>query len=178
MAHRLNISGSVLDQAKVNFKEIYDQAGQKSHEAIAGACLYVACRQIGAPRTFKEICAVCTVSKKEIGRCFKWIIKTLEKTVKTISSEDFMMRFCFSLNLTKQVEAVSTKIAKRSVELDLAEGRSPISLAAAAIYMASQTSKTRKTAKEISDVTGVSEVTIHQMYKEMLPHAEELRPKQ
>ena len=53
MAHRLSISGSVLDQAKVNFKEVNDKAGQKSHEAIAGACLYIACRQIGTPRTFK-----------------------------------------------------------------------------------------------------------------------------
>ena len=35
------------------------------------ACLYIACRQEGVPRTFKEIVAVSTVSKKEIGRCFK-----------------------------------------------------------------------------------------------------------
>jgi transcription initiation factor TFIIIB Brf1 subunit/transcription initiation factor TFIIB len=33
----------------------------------AAACLYIACRQEGVPRTFKEIVAVSTVSKKEIG---------------------------------------------------------------------------------------------------------------
>ena len=40
------------------------------------ACLYIACRQEGVPRTFKEIVAVSTVSKKEIGRCFKVKILT------------------------------------------------------------------------------------------------------
>ena len=43
----------------------------RSNEAISAACLYIACRQEGVPRTFKEIVAVSTVSKKEIGRCFK-----------------------------------------------------------------------------------------------------------
>ena len=39
----------------------------RSNDAIAAACLYISCRQEGVPRTFKEIVAVSTVSKKEIG---------------------------------------------------------------------------------------------------------------
>jgi len=178
MADRMNFPGSLVDRAKVNFKEAYEsrQLKGRSNDAIAAACLYIACRQEGVPRTFKEICAVCTVPKKEIGRCFKLIIKTLEKSVNVITSEDFMKRFCNSLRLNRQVEAASIHIAKKSVELDLVGGRSPLSLAAAAIYMASQASETRKTAKEIGDVTGVAEVTIRQSYKQMHPRARDLFP--
>jgi transcription initiation factor TFIIB len=55
-------------------------------------------------------------------------------------------------------------------------GRSPISVAAAAIYMASQASEDKKTPKEIGDVAGVADVTIRQAYKLMLPRAAELFP--
>ena len=49
-----------------------------------------------------------------------------------------MHRFCGTLGLHKDVQKGATQIAKKSVDLDIVPGRSPISVAAAAIYMASQ----------------------------------------
>lgn len=54
--------------------------------------------------------------------------------------------------------------------------RSPISIAAAAIYMASQASKDRRSASEIGSIAGAAEVTVRQTYKLMLPRAAELFP--
>ena len=91
-------------------------------EAIASACLYIACRQEGVPRTFKEIVAVSTVSKKEIGRCFKLILKAHDTNVDIIQTGDFMNRFCGSLGLPREVQKAATHIAKRSVDLDIVPG--------------------------------------------------------
>lgn len=60
--------------------------------------------------------------------------------------------------------------------MDIVPGRSPISVAAAAIYMASQASKQKKSQKEIGDIAGVADVTIRQSYKLMYPHASKLFP--
>ena len=49
-----------------------------------------------------------------------------------------MHRFCGTLSLCKEVQKAATCIAKKAVDLDIVPGRSPISVAAAAIYMASQ----------------------------------------
>lgn len=49
-----------------------------------------------------EICAASRVSKKEIGRCFKLIIKSLETSLEQITSADFMVSFiAFLTNLYK-----------------------------------------------------------------------------
>ena len=87
------------------------------------------------------------ISKKEIGRCFKLILKALETSVDLITTGDFMSRFCSNLGLPKHVQMAATFIARKAVELDLVPGRSPISVAAAAIYMASQASAEKKTQK-------------------------------
>lgn len=58
-----------------------------------------------------------------------------------------MSRFCSNLGLPKQVQMAATHIARKAVELDLVPGRSPISVAAAAIYMASQASADKRTQK-------------------------------
>ena len=141
----------------------------RSNDAIASACLYIACRQEGVPRTFREICAVSKISKKEIGRCFRLILKVgrnefetgryfttsssfqlfnidffvwlisqaLGISVDLITTDDFMPRFCSNLALPRKVQEAATTIARRSVDYDIVPGRSPIYIAAAAIYMAS-----------------------------------------
>lgn len=175
----------------------------RSNDAIASACLYIACRQEGVPRTFKEICAVSKISKKEIGRCFKLILKALDTSVELITTGDFMSRFCSNLGLPNVVQKAATSIARTAVDMDIVPGRSPISVAAAAIYMASQVrhktgicklcqrhqststcfvshqqaSEVKRSQKEIGDVAGVADVTIRQSYKLMYPRAEELFPK-
>jgi transcription initiation factor TFIIB len=181
MSDRLNLPNIISDHANVIFKQVHVSKALKgrNNDAIASACLYIACRQEGVPRTFKEICAVSKVSKKEIGRVFKLILKTLETSVDLITTGDFMSRFCTSLGLSQSVQKAATHIARQAVELDLVPGRSPISVAAAAIYMASQAlsdKKERKSQKEIGDVAGTAEVTIKQSYKLMYPRAHELFP--
>lgn len=43
------------DRTNNLFKQVYEQKSLKgrSNDAIASACLYIACRQEGVPRTFK-----------------------------------------------------------------------------------------------------------------------------
>jgi len=178
MADRINLPKTIVDRANVLFKMVADGKNLKgrANEAIAAACLYIACRQEGVPRTFKEIVAVSTVSKKEIGRCFKLILKAHDTSVELITTGDFMSRFCGTLSLAKNVQKAATGIAKRAVDLDIVPGRSPISVAAAAIYMASQASDDKRTQREIADIAGVADVTIRQSYKLMLPKAAELFP--
>jgi hypothetical protein len=59
------------------------------------------------PRTFKEIGAVVSnASKKEIGRCFKDIIKELEQDMGTIHAANYMRRFGSHLGLAnKDIQA-------------------------------------------------------------------------
>jgi len=134
MADRINSPRTIVDRANALFKQVHDGKNLRgrANDAIASACLYIACRQEGVPRTFKEICAVSKISKREIGRCFKLILKALETSVDLITSGDFMSRFCGNLELPNVVQRAATHIAKKAVELDVVPGRSPISVAAAA----------------------------------------------
>merc|ERR1712109_217048 len=130
----------------------------------------------GFPRTFKEIVAISSVNKKEIGRCFKLILKAHQTEVEVIQTGDFMHRFCSTLGLSKSTQKAATYVAKQAERLDIVPGRSPISIAAAAIYMASYASNDKRSRSEIGEVAGVAAITIKQAYKLMLPRAAELFP--
>lgn len=51
----MNIFFTLQDRTNNLFKQVYEQKSLKgrANDAIASACLYIACRQEGVPRTFK-----------------------------------------------------------------------------------------------------------------------------
>ncbi|VDP73815.1 unnamed protein product [Schistosoma mattheei] len=126
--------------------------------------------------SFSEVCAVSRVSKKEIGKVFKKILKILETNVQSVTVEDFMSRFCGNLNLNITVQRVANVVARRALNLNLVAGRSPVSVAAAAIYMAAYALGCRKEKRDIGDVAGCAEATITCTYRAMHSRASELFP--
>jgi len=91
------------------------------------------------------------------------------------AAKDLCLRYCSQLGLkNQQYVKVSQGLAdKMSTVGDLA-GRSPLSVAAACIYMASALLGNPKSAKDISLVAGVSDGTIKTAYKFLYQERERL----
>ncbi|KAF8361009.1 ttb-1 [Pristionchus pacificus] len=178
MSDRIHLTRAIQDRAALLFRQMLDgkTLRGKNIAAQVASCLYVACRQEGVPRTLKEIIAVAGCSSREVNKCVKLIIRSSENSFQLITSEDFMSRFCGNLDLPHPVQRAATHIARVAKELDLVAGRSPISIAAAAIYMASQASAYKKTAKEVGEITGAAEVTVKQTFRLLRPDAARLFP--
>lgn len=172
----------VQDAAKEAYKLVYEdkKLKGKSQESIMAAAIFIACRHSGVARTFKEIWALTSVPKKEIGRTFKIMEKLLlsagvklthttneDFSSAQTSAEDLMRRFCSHLGLPSQVTKASEYIARKAKEEGTLAGRSPISIAAAAIYMASSLYCQNVTATKIAEKTGVSDGTIKTSYKHL-----------
>jgi len=183
MADRIYLQQSIVTRAQTCYKQLIESGKyrSKNRAAVAASCIHIACRQEGVPRSFKEIVAISNVEKTELGRTFKKVLKALESSVEIIKSGDFMARFCGNLELPHSVRKCSEHVANKAVELNIVAGRSPVSVAAAAIYLASQASpapENKKTKEEIAAISGVSDATIKQTYKMLLPFVKDLFPTQ
>ncbi|KAE8037198.1 hypothetical protein FH972_009808 [Carpinus fangiana] len=183
MSDRLGLVATIKDRANEIYKKVEDQKPLRgrNQDAILAACLYIACRQEDKPRTVKEICSVANgATKKEIGRAKEYIVKQLEvemgqsMEMGTIHAGDFLRRFCSHLGMSNQAVKAAQESVQKSEELDIR--RSPISIAAAVIYMITQLSDDKKLLKDVSLATGVAEGTIRNSYKDLYPHAARLIP--
>ncbi|CAO2822235.1 unnamed protein product [Amaranthus hypochondriacus] len=183
MADRLGLVSTIKDRASEIFKKVEDQKSSRgrNQDAILAACLYIACRQEDKPRTVKEICSVANgATKKEIGRAKEYIVKQLEVEMGqavdmgTIHAGDFLRRFCSNLGMNNQAMKAAQEAVKKSEEIDIR--RSPISIAAAVIYIITQLSEQKKPLRDISLATGVAEGTIRNAYKDLYPHISKIIP--
>lgn len=182
IAERIGLPKTITDEAAGLFKQVHDQRRLKNRgrAAIVAACICMACRRQQAARSFKEISSISGVPTKDIARCYKNISKIIDTPLPELTmhvdSSDFMARFCSGLDLSPEVQRIATNIAAIAKEKSITDGRNPTSIAAAAIFMASQVSDTKKSQKEISEVAGCAESTIKHSYRLMHSRAAELIP--
>lgn len=177
MADRLNLPKVVVDCCKALFKQVHQEKllRGRASDAVAAACLLKACRKEEVPCTFKDICSVSRHSKKEINRCSSLISRSVSIAVKPVNSSDSMSRYYTSLQLPSSVQKAARHIAETAKELDLSSG-SYLSVAAAAIYMASQASECKKSHREVGDVVGVADSTVRRHYRLLYEERQHLFP--
>jgi len=205
----LGLTGDIIETTQQLFKATEDNKmfKGKNTDAIIAGCLFIACRQLGSPRTFKEINKATRVTKKEVGRTFKilqsffvqqkkikaggvmpgggklfWHVITYVYADQCIvaglaaigesyenksstEAKDFTDRYCDELTLSMKTSNIAKAIAEKMQLVGSLAGRSPLSAAAACIYLASHFMGEGRSPKEIAAVAQVSDGTIRTAYK-------------
>ena len=189
------LPNTVADTAKHLFKDADESKlfKGKSQESLIAGCLFLACRRNEVARTFREVMELTKVSKKEIGRTFKLLENFLMKRDKakadlgdgvegmvaggtvvynevykgssTANPSELCQRYCSMLNMDQRTTNVALELAKAMTESGALAGRSPLSAAAACIFMAGHLMGSPRSAKEIMGVAKVSDSTIRHAYK-------------
>jgi transcription initiation factor TFIIB len=139
----------------------------RSIDGMTAAALYASCRQCHVPRTLDEISTHSHISRKEIGRNYRFISRKIGLKLMPTTPQDYISRFCSELNLTSDVQTKTIDILQKAQENELTSGRGPTGLAAAGLYIASILCGERRTQREVAEVAGVTEVTIRNRYKEL-----------
>ena len=191
----IHLPRTVSETAKHMFKQVEtDQILRgKKVDAIIAAAIYCACKTNRVPRTFREICQLTNVSQKLIGKCFKEMQAAYglnlhrgteqvgagadtgtDSAVSPTNAVDLVARFCNHLGLEMSITRCTEDIASIIRDRGILAGRSPITVAAACIYMTTRLAGNDQSAKNISRAAGVSDVTIKNSYKNLLDFKSEM----
>jgi transcription initiation factor TFIIB len=171
LASQLGMSPSIKEDAARMYRKLI--AGRlwrsRSIDATSAAAVYAACRQRGSPRSIEEIAEHSRESKKKISAHYRMLVTKLKLRMPISSPEMYVPRFISDLDLPTEVQCTTMEILEKAREVrGLVTGRDPRGLCAAAIYIAAIINDCRVTQRDISRVSGVTEVTIRNRYKELV----------
>ena len=174
MASALGLPETVRETASVIYRRALEEdlLPGRSIEGVATAALYASARQAGTSRSLDEIAAVSRVEKMELTRTYRYVVRQLGLEVQPADPVSYLPRFTSELGLSEEAERRARELLETAKGNGVHSGKSPVGLAAAAIYAAALLTNEKVTQSQVSDVTDVSEVTIRNRYKELLEAAD------
>jgi len=176
MSSALGLPKEVRETASVIYRRALneDLLPGRSIEGVATAALYAAARQMGTPRSIDEVATVSRIDDMEFKRTYRYIVRELSLEVAPADPASYVPRFVSDLDLSDEVERTARELLTDAADQGVTSGKSPVGLAAAAIYAASLLANQKVTQSQVSEVTDVSEVTIRNRYQELLEASEAL----
>ena len=170
MASALGLPDAVRETASVIYRRALDEdlLPGRSIEGVSTAALYAAARQAGTPRSLDELTGVSRVDKDEIARTYRYIARELNLEIQPADPEQYVPRFASDLDLSDEAERRARELLSTAKAQGVHSGKSPVGLAAAAIYAASLLTNQKVTQNQVSEVANISEVTIRNRYHELL----------
>jgi len=170
MASALELPGDVRETASVVYRRALteDLVRGRSIEGVATASLFGAMRMTGTPRTADDVARVSRIEKLRFQRTYRQLAQQLELAVAPPEPATYVHRFASELDTTEETERVARDLLRTATAENAHVGRSPIGLAAAAVYAASQLTNDAVTQAAVSEVAEVGRRTIRTRYRELV----------
>ena len=170
MASALGLPENVRETASVIYRRA-QEAGLlpgRTIEAMATAALYAAARQMDTPRSIDEVAAVTRVDEVEFKRAYRYTVRELGLPVKPANPRQFVGRLTSQLDVDAETEHLAREILAAAEGTGTFNGKSPVGLAAAAVYAAARLNDRHLTQDRVGEAADVSTVTIRNRYQELL----------
>jgi transcription initiation factor TFIIB len=169
LASTLKLPERALNEAKLIFKQALenDLGVGRDNLTLTYASVYAACQINSIPKTPLELVAFSEVTKAQMLRTYKLIKTKLGLRIQPTDPTDLVPRFATRLNLKQETQTLAIEILTKLKKTNIAHGRHPETLVAAAMYIAAKQKQDQRTQREIANAIGVIEVTIRKRSREI-----------
>jgi transcription initiation factor TFIIB len=167
LSDKLNISRLVREKAAIIYRKPLEKDIIKGRTivAVTAASLYAACRITRTPRTLQEISKFCYIEKKEIGSCYRLILKKLEFQMPLADPFMYLSKIAEKIDISGSTQSYAAKILHITKRKYLLIDKDPKGSAAAVLYIACRYKNEKVRQQEIVIAAEISEVTIRNRYK-------------
>ena len=137
----------------------------RSINSMIAAAVYLAARKHNYAIVLKDLEEGSSVDKKIIARCMRVYMMELKIKPKITSAVDMIPRLTSKLELTQETENEARNILAEARRGKLDVGKSPMSIAAAAIYLACLRTGERRTQQMVADAAMTTPVTLRNRFR-------------
>lgn len=169
LCHRLSLPKTVQERTAMIYRKAL-KAGLVQGRSIASltaASIYIVCRMNQIPRTLDEVSHHSHIDRKQIAQYYRMLLREMNLRVPVPKAKYRVSRIASVAGLSENTQRKAIEILGEAERLKITVSKSPMGMAAAALYLACVMNGEKRTQKVLAEASGISEVTIRNRYKDL-----------
>jgi len=167
---KLGLPEHVVEKSAYLFRKVEQKKllVGRSNQSVMCAVVYIACRLTDTPRTLNDIADAAGIKKKVIQRVYRLLSANLDDIQSvSYSPTEFIERISSEVMVSEKTRRDARKILEFGRKIGITSGKHPMSMAAAAVYLAVLDNHEKVSQTKIAQISGISAVTIRNRVKEL-----------
>lgn len=166
---KLGLPDSVAESAAYMYRKARQdkiRVGMNTKHLMC-ACIYVACKKQGVPRSILEISSISNIRKKEVARAYRILVERMEISLTPFNPSEFLTKIATEAKISERSRRDAMGILIMAEKQKITEGKNPKALAAASLYFACKLNKEEKSQDKLSKASGITATTIRTRYQDL-----------
>ena len=166
---KLGLSDPVIEKTAYIYRKAQER-GLVRGRTISGiltAAVYIACRELGTPRTLTDIAADSNVKFNEVARSYRLLYFELDLKTPIVDPLKCIAKVANKANLSEKTKRQAVEIMNDVTKREISAGKDPMGLAASVLYLSSFNTGETITQNNIAYAAGVTEVTLRNRVKDL-----------
>ena len=162
LKEKLGLSDAIIEKTAYIYRKAHEKKITRGRPIAAFLCatLYAACRETGTPRTLKEISKSSAVKMKQISKCYRILVERFDLRMPIIDPIKCVSRIANKTGVSEKTKRDAVSILAQYEKEATIAGKSPMVVAATAVYIATLKNNEGFTQSEIARAANVTEVAI------------------
>jgi transcription initiation factor TFIIB len=166
---KLGLSDAIVEKTAYIYRKAQERmlVRGRTISGILAAAIYIACRELGTPRTLKDISVDSNVKLKEVARSYRLLYFELDLKTPLIDPLKCIVKVANKAKLSEKTKRHAAEMMSIVNNRELSAGKDPMGLAASVLYLASLKNGESITQIDIAEAAGVTEVTLRNRAKDL-----------
>ena len=164
---KLGLSDTIVEKAASIYRKVQDRGliRGRTIPAVLDASLYTACRELGVPKTLREIAEANNVKRKSLAKYYRMLITELDIKIPIVDPIDCIIKVSNKANLSEKTKHRAIDIVYHLDRNKIIAGKDPMGIAAAVLYLACLDVHEKRAQSDIAQAAGITEMTLRNVCK-------------
>jgi transcription initiation factor TFIIB len=166
---KLNLSDAVIEKAAYIYRKAQERQLMcgRTISGVLAAAIYIACRELGTPRTLSDIAIVNNIKRKELARNYRLLYRELDLRIPIVDPMKCIVKVANKASVREKTKRQALSIMEEVAKKEILAGKDPMGLAAAILYISCVQTGENITQTVIAHASGKTEVTLRNRYTEL-----------
>jgi transcription initiation factor TFIIB len=129
--------------------------------------MYIACRELGIPKTLKEIAVANNIKRTTLAKSYRLLINKLDIKIPIVDPTKCITKVANKANVNEKTKRKAIDIMYYLNRKEVPAGKDPMGIAATVLYIACLNTREKRTQTDIAQAAGITEMTLRNRYRDI-----------